>query len=219
MKEFPFDPYDFFGYLATGLLALFALQIIIGVPEILGKDLKALEIAAVTLAAYVVGQILATPAKFFLEDLLARAILKAPSMNLMRARRPWYGYVFYQYCTPLAPSARERVLAKVKQEATKTLGGEDLFVHVRFREYVCTNEKLIARINAFLNKYGFARNLSFACLAAGIAILATRPMDWNDVTVRYGVLALAAGIGLLFRFLKFYRQYTYELFNVYAGRP
>jgi hypothetical protein len=75
MKDFPFDPYDFFGYLATGLLILFGLQTITGVPEIAGRELKTLDLAIVLMAAYVVGQIAATPAKALLEDTIARKIL------------------------------------------------------------------------------------------------------------------------------------------------
>ena len=40
MKEFPFDPYDFFGYIATGLLVLFACQLLIGTPTVTGIEHK-----------------------------------------------------------------------------------------------------------------------------------------------------------------------------------
>ncbi|HVZ42524.1 MAG TPA: hypothetical protein VHA82_01855 [Ramlibacter sp.] len=220
MKDIPFDPYDFFGYLATGLLVLFGLQQVVGVPEIAGKDLKTLDLIVVALAAYVVGQMTATPAKAFLEDLLARRLLRAPSINLMQDRRsPVRGLLFPGYCTPLPNGVRAKILAKATQEGLGQTTGEELFLHIRFRDYVRTDDKLMGRLNGFLNKYGFSRNLSFACLAAGAAILIAKPYDLGDPTVRYGVLGIAAGIMLFYRFLKFYRQYSYELFNAYAGKP
>lgn len=52
MKDFPFDPYDFFGYLSSGLIVLVGLEFMIGAPKILGQDLKPLGLMAVVLAAY-----------------------------------------------------------------------------------------------------------------------------------------------------------------------
>ncbi len=36
---------------------------------------------------------------------------------------------------------------------------------------------------------------------------------------RDAIIATVVGILLFYRFLKFYRQHSYELFNLYAGRP
>ena len=40
MKEFPFDPYDFFGYLASGYIIIVGLEILFGVPHISGSGSK-----------------------------------------------------------------------------------------------------------------------------------------------------------------------------------
>ena len=34
--------------------------------------------------------------------------------------------------------------------------------------------------------------------------------------VKYGIVALVAGVLLVYRYLKFFRQYSYEMFNAYA---
>ena len=70
MKEFPFDTYDFFGYIASGLLVLIGLDVLFDVPDILGADIDTVKFLAITLASYIVGQMLATPAKAILEDLV-----------------------------------------------------------------------------------------------------------------------------------------------------
>lgn len=219
MKDFPFDPYDFFGYLATGLLILFGLQQVIGIPEIAGRDLKTLDLAVVALAAYVAGQITATPAKSFLEDFLARRLLRSPSVNLMQVRRSGFWFLFPEYFSPLPATVQHKILAKASAEGLTQTTGEDLFLHIRFRDSIRGDDKLIVRLGGFLNKYGFSRNLSFACLTAAAAILIVKPFNTDDPIVRYAMLGVATGVLLFYRFLKFYRQYSYELFNAYAGKP
>ena len=34
--------------------------------------------------------------------------------------------------------------------------------------------------------------------------------------IKYGIVALVAGVLLVYRYLKFFRQYSYEMFNTYA---
>jgi hypothetical protein len=81
------------------------------------------------------------------------------------------------------------------------------------------NEKLLARLTTFLGRYGFARNLSFSCLLVGVAMLAKSFVEdsTNPQLMKYGITAVIAGILLFYRYLKFYRQYSYEMFNTYAG--
>jgi len=218
MKDFPFDAYDFFGYLATGLLILVGLEHIVGVPEITGKELKTLDLLVVALGAYIVGQITATPAKALLEDFLVGKLLKKPSTNLMREKRPWMWFAFPGYLSALPAPVRGRVLARASSEGESAVDGEALFLHIRFRDYVRTDAVLIGRLDSFLNKYGFNRNLCFACLAVGLAILCTTTFDVSSQTSRYALLSVVAGVALFYRYLKFFRQYSYELFNAYAGR-
>jgi hypothetical protein len=66
MDKIPFDPYDFFGYLASGLLVLVAMQLVLGFPQVLGRELRFLDSALLLLTVYVAGQIVATPAKAIL---------------------------------------------------------------------------------------------------------------------------------------------------------
>ena len=67
MKDLPFDLYDFFGYIASGLLALVTMDIVLGFPAVIGQDFKAIETTALFLGAYVAGQLVAGPAKGLLE--------------------------------------------------------------------------------------------------------------------------------------------------------
>lgn len=63
MDRFPFDPYDFFGYLASGLLIVAGMDIVLGFPRILGQDLKVVDTALLVLAIYIAGQLVQFPVR------------------------------------------------------------------------------------------------------------------------------------------------------------
>ncbi len=45
MNRIPFVTYDFFGYLASGLLVVIGMELTLGFPRVLGQDLKAIDAA------------------------------------------------------------------------------------------------------------------------------------------------------------------------------
>lgn len=217
MNKIPFDPYDFFGYLSSGLVVTVGMELVFGFPKVLGQDLKLVDLALLLLGIYVAGQMVATPAKAVLEDGLVDKILKRPSVNLFLERKPKVrGALFPGFYQMLPEPMRRRVLEKARSEGVNERG-EALFVHVRFRQETLTNERLMARLDSFVNKYGFTRNLSFTSLIVGIG-LASRWFVCREGG-HYAMAALIVGVLLLYRYLKFFRQYSYELFNVYGGRP
>jgi len=223
MKEFPFDPYDFFGYLAAGIVVLVGLELTIGVPHVQGRDLAAFDLVVIGLLAYVVGQMIATPSQWILEDFVVSCILKRPVENLLRpkdSRRPLLRWLaFPGYYSSLPESVQKRVISKAVAEGlSEASADESLFLHVRFRDYIRQDEALMARLGAFLNKYGFNRNLSFVAFVFAIAVMLSKPFDLSTDVTRYALLSLGAGVLLFYRYIKFFRQYSYELFNAYAGR-
>jgi hypothetical protein len=132
VNNFPFDPYDFFGYLAAGLLVLIGMDLIFGFPHIVGTDLKLVEGGVVLLMAYVAGQLVAGPSRGLLESFIVGTLLKRPSVNLFRERRPWVrGLLFLGYYEVLPKETRERVLKRAR-EAGVTDVGEALYLLVRF---------------------------------------------------------------------------------------
>src|SRR5216684_2617624 len=171
MDRIPFNPYDFFGYLASGLLVVVGMQLTMGFPQVIGREFKLVDGLLLLLGVYVAGQMMATPAKALLEDGIVERILRRPSTNLFRDKKPFIrGLLFPGFYKAFPDHTRMRILEKVKTEGVHC-SGEDLFLHVRFSPSVRNDEKLISRLNGFLNQYGFNRNLSFSCLLIGTAFL------------------------------------------------
>lgn len=218
MDRLPFSPYDFFGYLASGLLVVAGMDLTFGFPAVLGRDFTMVESAILLLVVYVTGQIIATPAKALLEDLLVARILRRPNINLLEKKKPCLrGLIFPGYYQPLPEQARKRVLARAESEGIKGIG-EDLFLHVRYNPQVLENVKLMDRMNSFLNQYGFHRNLSFSALIVGVTLILKLKLglDVSPELGMYATVSLVGGVLLFYRYLKFFRQYSYEMFNTYG---
>lgn len=145
MDKIPFDPYDFFGYLASGLLLLVAAQQLLGFPRVVGSGLGFLDSALLLLMVYVAGQIVATPAKAILEDLVVDKILAPPSVVLLADRKPPIkAFLFPGYYKSLPEATRRKVLEKAAN-AGVSLRGEELFSQVRYGRDVVNNAYLASR--------------------------------------------------------------------------
>lgn len=216
MTRIPLNPYDFFGYLGSGVLVVVGMQFVLGFPHVLGHDFKVVDGAMLFLGVYVAGQIMATPAKAVLEDIVVEKILGRPHTVLLGRESPRIrGFLFPGYYKRLPESVQKSVLSKSVTDG-KQLEGESLFLHVRFAPGTRDDEQLILRLSGFLNQYGFNRNLAFTSIAIGIALIFKSHVSADPFLFRYGVTGVAAGIVLFYRYLKFFRQYSYELFNSYA---
>lgn len=219
MNKLPFDPYDFFGYLSSGLLILVGMDVILGFPSILVRDWKVVDSAILIIAVYVTGQVIATPARALLEDVIVDKILRRPNINLFRENRPRIRNLFFPgFYQPLPPETRMKILRKAQEEGARGMG-EDLFLHVRYSKTVVEDQKLGEKLNSFINKYGFSRNLSFSALLVGIGCLIKINLlpDSDTNLTKYAIAAFVTAILLFYRYLKFFKQYSYEMFNFYGG--
>src|SRR5262249_29296127 len=92
------------------------------------------------------------------------------------------------------------------------------FQHVRYHESTLHDEPCMKRLGTFLNQYGFARNLAFTFLAISVALAVKHRFEPRPELARYAITAAGAGALLFYRYLKFYRQYAFELYSTFAGR-
>lgn len=216
MVRIPFDAYDFFGYLASGLVLVVGCEVLFGVPPVLNADLSLVQAALLILLIYAAGQAAATPARALLESVVVHRLLGDPNDNLCSLARPKRRFLFPGYYRPLPEPTRTRVLELAKNAGIAGRG-QALFLHARFSQAVITNDRVMERLETFLSKYGFARNLSFAALIVGVAVIIKGSLEESLILVKYGWMAIGLAVLLLYRYLHFYRQYAFEVLNTFAG--
>jgi hypothetical protein len=221
MLNIPFVGYDFFGYLSCGLVVVGGLQLLTGFPPVFGADLGAFGTAAAILAVYVAGQMAATPAKAIFEDVLVHRILRPPSevlfYNVARVRqRPVRRLLFRGYHRALPTAIGQRVRERAASEGIRDMG-ESLFLHVCYSNRIRADERTMKKLETFVAQFGFARNLAFTCIVFGLALLVKARITHELDAAYYGASGVVVGGLLVFRFLMFYRQYSFEMFNRYAA--
>lgn len=207
MGSIPFSLYDFFGYLVAGVMCLVAADHMLDLGW-LSTDTPPLQLQAFWLIlAYVTGHVNAHWASWFLEKRVARRL--GPPSKTLFDRQSEHRF-FKHYRSPLSEGTAEATLDKYERMTGSRKPGEDMFLfcyhHVKEQ---CP--QAAARLNTFVSLYGFARNLSFATLvlAASFAIAAARGLTHSWVLT--GVSLLAA-ITFFYRYLKFYRMFSVEVF-------
>ena len=197
MDRIPFANYDFFAHLSSGLVVVVGMERVFGFPEILGRDMTLVQGALLLLTVYVAGQLVATPAKALLEDLLIGRILGRPAESLLQKRRGLCSILFSGYFRPLPPAIQKRVLERAASEGV-TEAGEPLFLHIRFHRSIRADDRLMSKLNDFLSQYGFSRNLAFASLVVGASLLVKWRMSGDSEAARYGIVVSLASILLLY---------------------
>ncbi len=188
------------------------LDIVLGGPDLLNRDLKPVQIALLLIAIYVFGQLIATPAKALLEDFFIDKILARPSVNLFRDRAPCLGRVLFPgYFKPLPAAIQKRIQERARSEGVRSTG-EELFLHVRYSPEIRQDEKLIAKLDSFRDKYGFSRNMAFTVILFGLGLTTQTllvhfipsigtvgPVGMNVPKfphVKLGILAIVTGVFL-----------------------
>jgi hypothetical protein len=215
LDKIPFSVYDFFAYLSSGAMWVLTADYILGTGLLGQKEITAVLGVALVVFAYVCGHIVAHFSSFIMEHLVVARLLKRPATLLMGGtpRLRIFKWVFPNYFRPLPEHTQRRVTEQAESRGLRATG-EALFLHAY--PIVSSNGGVQARLDDFRNQYGFARNMSFAFLTSGIAILLARYLGYGPVRLRWALLATLAGIALFYRYLKFFRQYSYELFLRYA---
>lgn len=218
MDKIPFSVYDFFAYLSSGTVLIVTADYIWELNLLKSKDASPAFSVVLVVLAYVTGQVVAHFSSLFMEQIGVQRILKRPS-SLLLGEEPklrLFRWMFPQFHRALPESTQQRV----KQQAL-TLGcaetGEGLFLHA----YATTtrDERLQKRLDDFRNQYGFARNMSFAFFVSALAIACAHWFGHHPVHIRWALLAIFGAVTLFYRYLKFFRQFSYELFLRYAELP
>jgi len=113
--RFPFTDYDFYAYLAIGLVILASLDCATSGGEIFSGDWRYRYVAAVVVVAYIVGHINAGIATVVVEHWLARKVLKPPIAVMMgfvtqNKIERLIGRIVGRYYEPLTKNRRDVIL-------------------------------------------------------------------------------------------------------------
>jgi hypothetical protein len=222
--KLPFSVYDFFGYLASGFVLLVAADFAFDGGWLLREKFPPVLALFLVTLAYVTGHIVANISSFVLERKFLRGVLRSPEETMFGHRRSSrWASIFPGFYDPLPNETQERVLERAKRVAGIERPGRGLFFHCH--PIVKREEATLVRLNTFLQLYGFCRNvcmsafLAVPLLGIGVArdaiarhVVATDKLLWIGV-------AIVAAVGMLYRYLKFFREYTAEVFRTYAETP
>ena len=221
MDKLPFTVYDFFGYLASGFVLLAAVTAAFVGSEPLRNDPNVVVALLLVVAAYVAGHVVANLAGDLIERRVVRNRLGTPMSVLLGKQHlsPRAQRFFPGYAEALPDEIQKRVGEQAERDGI-TDRGEALFYHCHAR--LKADSAVSARLNIFLNLYGFCRNMTMALVLAAatltVGIVAGTAEAGSHVEPAWWIAAaLIAAVGLFYRYLKFLRQYAVELLTSYAA--
>lgn len=215
MGGIPFTVYDFFGYLSSGAVLVALGDFGLGYHEVFKEKLPPAMWALLIMLAYVTGHAVAHLSSLMIENFFVVRVLGRPADVLLAkgARIGVARRLFSGYFRPLPEETRQRIHAQAS--ARGFVGtGESLFLHAL--PLVAKEEKNQKRLDEFRNLYGFARNMAFTLALSGVGLFVIAIRSKNSSLSPLAICSVLLSIVMLYRYLKFYRQYCYQLLIVYA---
>jgi len=218
--KIPFSAYDFFGYLANGFVVICAWEYAFLDSALADREWKTGSAVFYLVLAYIVGHIVANISSYFLEHRVVRDWLKSPEETLFEPQqKTWRSCFFPIFYRPFPAETQSRVLeVAMKNGFGKPSRGLFLHAHAIVKQDKVTME----RLTSFLNLYGFCRNVCAALIISAIILVIGALIDvrhWehiDNLKLAWAGGALVGGVGMFYRYLKFFRHYTMEVFNTYA---
>ena len=223
---FPFTDYDFYAYLTSGMIVLFALDYGFNNGAImLREDWPFVQIVFAVAIAYLVGQMVAGVASILLEHWIARRVLRPPVAIMMCLGAPRSGESFIgrwivgRYYQPNSDGQRAAVLRKVAKKLGKQpeeiIDPEDIF-QVAF-PVARQMPGAVERMDDFRKLYGFSRNVALSGLIAAGALAYRAAVAGEIELYWWALLVIVFSIAMFGRFLKFYAAYGAEVLRSYAA--
>ncbi len=213
-----FSDYDIWAYLSSGILTIAAWDFAFGTSWVLKADWSPSDGTLIVFAAYIIGQILATPSSWLLERRLVGMLLHSPATNLFAESQTGWRKVLKlsilsEFYAPLDANLQKRIRERSGDSITL---GQPLFWHA----YAIAKRDPTAypRMGTFLNQYGFCRNIAFVGFLSAAFNFAAIPCGQisADQLLAHSAISFAGGVMMFHRFLKFYRLYAVEVFVAYA---
>lgn len=220
-QKIPFTTYDFWAYLSSGFLLLFVVDHVTGTALLAREDWAVVQVIVAFSAAYATGQLVASLSSWLFESVLVGKLLGYPRHTLFGQPKAWKWVqrCLPNYFRPLPGETQEAAIARGRLVGVSA-PGEALFWPAF--SIARATPAVAARLDNFLNLYGFARNVALVAFIDSAALYWSymRPEGTYEDLI-YSRIALAVGIGMTLRYLKFFRLYANEVFIsfAYAGEP
>lgn len=222
MSAIPFTLYDFFAYLSTGALWLLGIDYAFAMGWILGKDVGTGHAVVWVIIAYVLGHVNSHWAAWLFENRFVEHGLGYPSVNLFSrsttGRPRIVRRLFRHYLSPFPRETADSILDAYKRLSHHREAGDAMF-NFCFSVVKTGSPVAYGRLQTFLATYGFARNMSFATLCVAGFFLAAWFVRGVPHFPWLALACIATAIVLFYRYLKFFRIYSYEVFTTLLGLP
>lgn len=216
-KNFPFTQYDFYAYLASGLVFLAATDFVFFEGVLYSQQSWSFVSTATLIAlAYIIGQLLAIPSSLLLEHLIAGKFLRSPITIQLSSHYPMRGYekvlavLVGRYYSPLHIDMQNRAIQRAGMSVEEfQTGNRNKNIEQIFQQAFIIarkSEDTRARMDDFRNQYGFARNISFVTLLI-IGLMAIKGV----LTLLWFSVLLGVSLLMFLRFLKFYAAFHAEI--------
>lgn len=215
-QKIPFTSYDFWAYLSAGFMLLFALDQAAGMHLLMRETWTIVQGLMAVSIAYVVGQLVASVSSLLYERLFVGKMLGYPRNILfgeVSARRV-VQQLLPGYFSPLPSETQNSVLEKGGKVGVDK-PGEALFWPAYV--YGRSMPAVAARLDNFLNLYGFCRNVALVGLIdAAVLYWSYWQSNGQPEHLMWAHISLLISIGMTLRFLKFYRHFALEVFTSWA---
>lgn len=216
---FPFTDYDFYAYLTSGALFLAVVDFAMSEAAMVTRaDWTFVQVVLAVASAYVIGHIIATFAQLIIESFLVSTVFAKPMQLQLGFQKPNFaerciGKLVGRYYEPLDDSLQEKIKESARSQIAKT-GPSDLSAEAVFqigyrKSFADTGVR--ARLDSFLNQYGFCRNISFVALAATVVFTWRAVTTSNEYEWTFVILSFAVALGMFVRFIKFYSSFQAEV--------
>lgn len=215
-QKIPFTSYDFWAYLSAGFLLLFAIDQAAGTKLLMRDSWTVVQGVVAVSVAYVVGQLVASVSSLLFEKLLVGKLLGYPRNVLFGQPKAWAWVrrMMPGYFEPL-PAQTQKAALERGQKVGVDKPGEALFWPAH--AYGRNTPAVAARMDNFLNLYGFCRNAALVGLVDAVVLYWSYMQPKGpDEHLLWARVALVIGIGMTFRYLKFFRHFALETFTSYA---
>ena len=215
-QKIPFTSYDFWAYLSAGFMLLFAFDQAAETYLLMRNEWTVLQGVMAVSIAYTVGHLVASASSWLYEKQLVGRLLGYPRDILFGNLTAWHGFqrLLPGYFAPLPVETQRSALEKGDKLGVDK-PGEALFwpAHVFGRG----TPAIAARLDNFLNVYGFCRNIALVGLIdAAVLYWSYWQPKGPAEHLLWARLSLVVSLGMTLRYLKFYRHFTVEVFTSWA---